>query len=140
MNTEPRKNKSKEEIVADIKHQQKVAHIKELVKIIYPSLEKVDSVYDAQTTVNALSGFITALIEKKVAEIKLKDIQIDLSKEEDSKIKSAILEIIGLVPEESAQELSETLERLGTTLQSFIVNKHMKEPVSTIKIDDLVSK
>ncbi len=135
-----RTNKTKEQIVDDMKHQEKVAHIKDVVRGIFPYLEKVDTVYDAQTVVNALSGFIAALIEKNVAEIKLGDLDIDLSKEEDSKIKTAIQDIIRFEAEESAQELSETLERLGTTLQAYIVHKHMSAPMETIKIDDLVSK
>lgn len=140
MQNEKRLNKSKEEILADMQHQQKVAHIKEIARAVYPLLENVDSIYDAQTSVNALSGFIAAEIEKSVAKIKLNELEIDLSKEEDSKIKTSIVAIMDLMKDESAQELSETLERLGTTLQQFIINKHMKEPMSTIKIDDLVAK
>lgn len=135
-----RVNKTKEQITTDIAHTKKVAHIKELVRSIFPLVEKVDTVYDAQTVVNALSGFITAHIENKVAEIKLSELPIDLSKEEDSKIKTAIESLIELMKDESAQELSETLERLGTTLQQFIIHKHMSEPMTTITIDELVSK
>ncbi len=134
------KNKTKEEIAGDMKMQEKVKQIKEMVRLIFPVIEKVDTVYDAQTVVNALSGFIAALIESKVALIKLQELDIDLSKEEDSKIKTAILGIMDLMKDESAQELSETLERLGTTLQQYIVHKHMSAPMETIKIDDLVSK
>lgn len=135
-----RVNKSKQEVVSDIKAQEKVKHIKEVVRSIYPSVEALDSVYDAQTAVNALSGFIAAHIENKVALIKLSELPIDLSTEPDSKIKTAIISIMELMKDESAQELSETLERLGTTLQQYIVHKHMSEPMETIKIDDLVSK
>lgn len=135
-----RVNKSKEEIVSDIKQIEKVKHIKEVVRSIFPLMEQVDTVYDAQTVVNALSGFISAHIENKVAEIKLSDLPIDLSKEEDSKIKTAISGILELMKDESAQELTETLERLGTTLQQYIVHTHMGAPMSTITIDNIVSK
>ena len=111
-----------------------------MVRQLFPKLENVDSIYDAQTVVNALAGFIDAHVEKKVAEIKLKEIEIDLSKEEESKIKTAILEIIEMFPEESAQELSESLEKLGTALGKFAADKFLKQPMSTITVDDLVTK
>lgn len=133
-------NKSKEEIQADMTHTAKTNHLKEVVRNMFPSLEKVDTIYDAQTTVNALSGFITALIEKKVLEIRLSDLVIDLSKEEDSKIKTAILEIIETMKDESAQELSETLERFGSTLGKLGAHKFLEKPMTEITIDDILSK
>lgn len=135
-----RVNKSKEQIQSDIIQQQKVAHIKEVVRQLFPKIESVDTVYDAQTAVNALSGFIAAHIEGQVAKIKLSELPIDLSQEPDSKIKTAIVEIMDIMKDESAQELSETLERLGTTLQQYIVHTHMSAPMSTITIDNLLSK
>lgn len=135
-----RVNKSKEQIQSDIVQQQKVAHIKEVVRQIFPKVEALDTVYDAQTAVNALSGFIAAHIEGLVAKIKLSELPIDLSTEGDSKIKTAITEIMDMMKDESAQELSETLERLGTTLQQYIVHTHMSAPMSTITIDNLLSK
>lgn len=135
-----RVNKSKEQIQSDIAQQQKVAHIKEVVRQLFPTVEVLDTVYDAQTAVNALSGFIAAHIENVVAKIKLSELPIDLSQEEDSKIKTAIVEIMEMMKDESAQELSETLERLGTTLQQYIIHTHMSAPMSTITIDNLLSK
>lgn len=135
-----RVNKNKEQITSDIKAQEKVAHLKEMVRNLFPLIEGVDCVYDAQTAVNALSGFIAAYIEEKVSAIKLSELPIDLSKEEDSKIKTSILAMIDMFKDESAQELSETLERLGTTLQQYIVHTHMSAPMSTITIDKILSK
>lgn len=135
-----RVNKTKEELNNDMKAIEKVKQLKEMVRKLYPFVENLDSVYDAQTTVNALSGFIASHIENKVAEIKLKELPIDLSTEEDSKIKTAILSIVDLFQDEGAQELSETLERLGSTLQQYIVHKHMSAPMDLIKIDDILSK
>jgi hypothetical protein len=132
-------NKSKEEISEDIKHAEKVAHMKEVVKAIYPLLEGQDTIYDGQTVVNALSGFITAHIEKKVLDIKMSDLEIDLSKEEPSKIKSSIVDIIALMQNESAQELTETLERLGRALSQYSANTFMKKPMAEIKIEDIVA-
>jgi hypothetical protein len=134
-----RVNKSKEEIVSDFAKVEKIAHIKEVVRKVFPLLENMKTIYDGQTTVNALAGFIDAHVEKKVGGIKLSEINVDLSHEEDSEIKTAILEIIAMFPDESAQELSETLERLGRTLSQFAADKFLKEPMSTIKISDILS-
>ena len=132
--------KTKEQLKDEMKFQQKVTHLKEVVTQLFPVLEKVDTIYDAQTVVNALSGFITAHVEKKVVEIKLKEIEIDLSAEEDSKIKSAIMELIAMFPEESAQELSENLERLGSVFSKFAADKFLKQPMSELKVTDIVAK
>ncbi len=134
-----RKNLSKEQISEQLANEAKITHIKELVRKAFPAIETLDSVYDAQTVVNALGGFIASDIEKKVLEIKLSEIDLDLSGEEDGKIKTAIAELIALFPDESAQEFSETLERLGTTLQAYVSNKAMKEKMD-FTVDDIVSK
>lgn len=135
-----RVNKSKEEISAEMVHTAKVNHMKEIVKNLFPIVEKVDTIYDAQTVVNALSGFIAALLEQEVVKIKLSQINIDLSKEEDSKIKTAILEVVDLFKDESAQEMTETLERFGSTLSKLGAHKFLQKPMSEITIDDLLAK
>jgi uncharacterized protein YaaQ len=134
-----RVNKSKEQISAEMAHINKVAQIKDMVKRFFPKLENVESIYDAQTVVNALAGFIDANVEKQVAKIKLQDIEIDLSKEEDSEIKKAILAIMEEFKDESAQELSETLERFGSTLTKFAADKFLREPMTTLKLEDILA-
>lgn len=135
----PRKNLNKDQIKDQIANDLKVKHIKEVVRIAFPAIDKLDTVYDAQTAVNALSGLIESEIESIVKDIKMSSLAIDLSEEKDSKIKAAILKIISLFPDESAQELSETLERLGTTLQAYVSGKGMSEKMK-IKVDDIVTK
>lgn len=139
MKKQSRKNLSKEQITEQIANEAKIAHIKEIVRIAFPAIEKLDSIYDAQTAVNALGGLIEAEIENVVKKIKLSDLTIDLAKENDSKIKTAILKLASLFPNESAQEISETMERLGSTLQAYVANNAMKGKMN-IKVDDLVSK
>lgn len=110
-----------------------------MVKKVFPLLN-VDTVYDGQTVVNALAGLIAVEIEKKVADVKLSEIKIDLSEEKDSKVKDAMLGIIGIFQEESAQELSETLERLGDTLQAYGAHKFLRGEMSTVKLSDILSE
>lgn len=135
-----RQNKTKQEIVGDMQFQAKVAHLKEVVRKLFPELDKQETIYDAQTVVNALSGFISAHLEQKMKEVKLSDIVIDLSKEDDSKIKSAIENIVAMFPDESAAELSENLERLGTVFSKYAADKFLKQPMSNLTVDDIVSK
>lgn len=136
---QPRKNLSKEQITEQLANEQKISHIKEIVRKAFPVIEKLDTIYDAQTAVNALDGLIAVEIEKKVKDIKLSELTIDLSKEDTSKIKTAIEKLVALFPDECAQELSETMERLGGTLQAYVANNAMKGKMN-IKVDDIVSK
>jgi hypothetical protein len=135
-----RVNKPKEEISEELRHAHKMATIKKMVEDIYPHIEKMESIYDAQTVVNALSGFLVAHIEKKVLDIKTNDIEIDLSGEEDSDIKTAILGIIESMEGQSAQVLSETLEKFGQALSQYSAHTYMKQPMATIKLEDLLTK
>jgi len=130
---------SKEELVAQMQHKQNVEHIKQVVRDIWPYLADQDTIYDAQTVANALSGFISAHIEKKVNEIKVVDLPIDLSKEKDSKIKSAIESIMKLLENESAKDTAATLERLGKTFSEYSANKMLKQPMDTITVNDIVA-
>ena len=132
-------NKTNEEIKSTFQQQERINHMKDVVKAIFPKIEGIDTIYDAQTVVNALSGFITAHLQKKILDIKLKDIDIDLSNEEDSQIKTAILEIIETNQEESAEELSKILEKFGQALSQFSATKFMKQPMSEITIKDIVA-
>ena len=135
----PRANLNKEQIAQQLADQQKVIHIKEIVRKVFPSIEKLDTVYDAQTACVALAGLIEGEVENAVKKITMSQIVIDLSKEKDSKIKTAIEKMALLYPDECAQEYSETLERIGSTLQAYVANEGMKGKMK-IKVDDLVTK
>src|SRR5574343_353676 len=129
-------NKSKDQIQYELAQKEKVEKLKNMVRHVFPHLENQDSIYDAQTVVNALSGFIQALLEPEIAKIKLSqlDIKTHLDKEEDSKIKDAIIDIARLMSNESAEELAETLERLGQTLSQYSAHTFMKKPMSEVKL------
>jgi hypothetical protein len=134
-----RKNLSKEEIARVMTASEANAHVKEIIEKIFPHLEGLDSIYDAQTVVNALSGFISAHIEEKLLTIKLNEIKVDLSKEEDSKIKTAVLKLEEIFQDEKAKTLSSILDRFGRTLAEYGANKFLKEPMSTITLKDILA-
>lgn len=135
-----RKNMQKDDIVAEMIKKQKVQALKDLVRKMYPILEKLDTIYDAQTTVNALAGFIDLEVEKKLKLIKMSDIKIDLAGQEKSKITVAIGELIKLLKDESAEEASETMDRLASVFTQFGAHKFLQGPMSGMTVDELVAK
>lgn len=131
--------KSKEEIKSDMARAQKVEHMKNVVRIAYPIIESVDTIYDGQTVVNALSGFVMALVEQKASEIKISDINIDISGEEDSKIKDAIEKLIETFKDEPAKELSSILERFGKTMGDYGAHEFLKNKMTDLPIDKILA-
>lgn len=136
----PRINKTKEQIQADMKQIEKVKHIKEVVRKVYPLLEGVDSIYEAQTVLNALQGFIKVELEKVVDKITVGVLPLELEKEKDSKIKGAILSIALAMKDEPADEFSQTIERLARAFSDFGSNKFLKNPMSELKIEDILAE
>lgn len=136
-----RVNKSKEEIKSDFLQQEKIAHLKEVVTGMFPIVQSAGTIYDGQTVVNALAGFIEPHIEEAVRKIKLSDLPIIsyLEKEEDTPIKQAIIKIIDMFKDEPAQELSETLEKFGRALGQYSANEFMKQNMSVMNIKDIVA-
>lgn len=135
-----RKNLSKEELEMKVRTEQTNNHIKELCTNIFPHLETLDTIYDAQTAVNALSGFIMAHMEEKLCSILMSEIAIDLSKEPDSKIKTVVLELADMLKDEKAKSLASILDRLGQTFSKLGAEKFLKQEMNTIKIEDIVAK
>lgn len=133
-------NKTKEQVETEIKIQQTNNHIKEICSSIFPHLEKLDTIYDAQTAVNALSGFIMAHIEERLCSIKLDEIKIDLSKEEDGKIKTAVLALAELLKDEKAKSLASILDRFGQTFSRLGAEKFLKQSMAEVKLEDIVAK
>lgn len=135
----PRVNKSKDEIAAQIKQTQRIERQKTLARLMFPFLEGMKTIYEAQTVVMALSGFIKAALAQKSAEIVVKDLTIDLSKEEDSEVKSAIIALQGLLQTENADDAAALLERFGNGLGQFSSKKYMDNPMSSISVDEFVA-
>ncbi len=135
-----RVNKTKEQLEAEMKHLQKINREKSLVKLMYPLIQNQKSIYDAQTVLQALSGFIKFEMDKKLLTYIVKDLPIDLSKEEASEIKTAMLALLGLLELENAKDTSELLKRFGDTLAQFSAKKFMEKPMSEITITDIIAE
>jgi c-di-GMP-related signal transduction protein len=134
----PRKNLNKDEIKAKIAQEAKIAKLKEIVAKVFPLIEDTATIYDAQTVLQGLAGLLSAGLETKITEFKVSDIELDLSNEEKSAITDKVQEVYDLLKDESANDVPETLDRLGGALQQYTTSKYMKNPMSEIKITDIM--
>lgn len=134
-----RVNKSKEEIAAEMKHKAVVSQQKELVKKIFAAIANQDTVFDGQTVLQALSGFIKYELSQKEATLKINDLLIDLSKQPKGKITKAIAELKVELQNENAKDTAQLLERFGNTLGQYSAATFMKNKMSKIKIEDILA-
>jgi anionic cell wall polymer biosynthesis LytR-Cps2A-Psr (LCP) family protein len=134
-----RVNKSKDEVAAEMKHKAVVAQQKELVKKIFAAISNQDTVFDAQTVLNALSGFIKYELQQKEATLKINDLLLDLSKQPKGKISKAMEILKAELQNESAKDIAMLLERFGNTLGQYSAATFMKNKMSKIKIEDILA-
>lgn len=134
-----KENKSKAQIAAEIKQAEKVKRDKILVKLMFPFLENMKTIYDAQTALGALSGYIKADLANITSDLKVKDLVVDLSKEEDTEITHAMKNILEQLQEENAEDMTDLLQRFADILPKIGANEFLKGPMSTLKITDIVN-
>lgn len=134
-----RVNKSKAQIEESMKQTAKVLHEKDLAKKIWKFLENQDTIYDAQTVLNAASGFIQFEIAKKADELKVSECAFDLSQEKETKMKKAILDIAELIKDEKAKDTAAFLERFAKTLAMYGANQYLKNDMKVLKITDIIA-
>lgn len=134
-----RVNKSKEEIAAEMKHKAVVTQQKELVKKIFAAISSQDTIFDAQTVLNALSGFIKYELSQKEATLKINDLLLDLSKQPKGKITKAMTELKAELQNENAKDTTMLLEHFGNTLGQYSAATFMKNKMSKIKIEDILA-
>lgn len=135
----PRINKTKDQIAQEMKQLAKVKHIKEVVRKVYPLLD-VDTIYDAQTVLNAIQGFIKVDLEERLDKIKLNDLALNFDKEKDSKIKTAMQIIVKEFADEPADEFSQTIERLARAFSDFGAQKFLKNDMKSLKIEEILAE
>lgn len=135
----PRVNKTKAELLQELERQAKIQREISLCKLFWPFVGELDSIYDAQTAVNALAGFISYEVRKKSDELKVQDLAIDLTKEPESKIKDAVLALQGLIGPENAVTTASLLDRFGKTLAQYSAAQFMKKPMKDLKVEDIIA-
>jgi len=134
-----RVNLSKEEIEAQIRADLKLSKQKDLARKIFPSIAHMDTVYDAQTVLNALAGFIKFGLQKKESEFTVRDMAIDFTKEKASTIKDAVIELLAVVEHENARDAADMLEMMASRLPGYIATVHMADKMDTITIDKFIA-
>ena len=133
-----RVNKKKDEIVADMKHKEKVARDIMVAKLLFSFMKDLPTIYDAQTALNAMSGYIKWELKKKTTEFKVKDLGIDLKDEPESEIKTVVASFIGQLENENAEEMGDFLEKYAGILSKYGSAKYLENPMSIIKMEDLI--
>lgn len=139
MPTPKRVNKTKEEIAKEMAHKQMVANQKALARRIYAIIESQSTIYDAQTVVNALSGFIKYELSVKESSIKLNDLLIDLKNEPKTKITKAMEALKVELQNENAKDMAQLLERFGQTLGHYSASQFLKQPMKKVKLEDIIA-
>ncbi len=138
MSAPKRVNKTKDEIAKEMAHKAKVEHQKALARRMFPLLE-VETIYDGQTALNALSGYIKFEIAVRESKLKINDLLLDLKKEPDTQITKVMEALKTEFQDEPAKELSELMERMAKTLEAFIARKYINNAMSEIKLEDIVA-
>lgn len=141
-----RVNKSKADIEQAIHEakqlkdkQARVERQKTLAKLAFPFLASLPTVYDAQTACNAIAGFIKLGLDTKEKAVIVNAIEFDLSKSEDSVVKDAVQNILGLVEHENAKEVLALFEIMGNKLPEFIAARHMKDPMTSVTVEEFIA-
>ncbi len=133
-----RVNKTKDEISNEMAHKAKVEKQKILARKMFAVLN-ADSIYDNQTALNALSGYIKFEMAIRESKIKVNDLLLDLKKEPDTKITQVMEALKAELQDEPAKDVADLLERMGKTLEAFIARKFINNPMSDIKLEDIVA-
>jgi hypothetical protein len=134
-----RVNKTKDEIAEDIRHTQYVEKQKRLARLIFPVIEDMETVYDAQTVLNAVAGFIKYDLVVKEEAFKVHQVAFDTSKIDDGEVKTRILKLIDLLQVEGAKDVADLLEFMGSKLPQHLAHSHIKGPMSQIKSDEFIA-
>lgn len=134
----PRQNKTKEAIEKEMRNKQYIARQKSLAKIIFSIIANLSTVYDAQTAVNAVAGFLQDEMSKREAELNVCDLLVDLSSQKESEVLTAVKSIFDKLQTENAKESVTILEIMGQKLPQFLANKHLKDPMNSITAEDFI--
>ena len=131
-------NKSKEQIKAEMLLKAEISHEKQLATMIFPELQKQETVYDAQTLLHGLSGYIHHELENRTNKVLVGDLPVDVSKEKEGAIRDSFKTILEMLKEEKADNVVKLLKRYGDMLGYYGSVQFLKNPMSIIKEEDLI--
>jgi len=132
-NQEPRKNKTKEELEADIKTQQEVHKFRKFVKEeIYPFLlEHSTSVEDAKMMCQVLKMSIKQAVMNKEKLTPVATLEIPKVDEKYEKYN----QFMKLFLDKTVFEVDQLLEGMSSVIDSFIREENTKRPLSELKAE-----
>lgn len=137
MQKQKRVNKGKAQILAEIEQKSKISRQKEMVKRIFPLLGSLDTLYDAQTALMSVSGYIKEDIEKKMNVFKVNDIALDFKDEPKTKITEVMVAIKAELQTDCALEASDMLELFTNFIPNIAAEEFLKKPASELTLEDL---
>lgn len=113
---------------------------KVLARLLFPAVEQLATVYDAQTAFNAASGIIKQKLDEKLEEYTVGSLELDIEKVPEGPIKHAIKSMLELVENEKAGDAMQLIGLMGQKLPEFIVSQHIKDPMSSISAKEYISE
>lgn len=131
-------NKSKSQILDEIAQKAKIENFKNIGKKLFPMLT-TDSIYDAQTVLDALSGYIKMELAVKESSFLVSDLLVDLSNEPKGNITDIMKAIHTEISKENAKDMAEFLELFSKTFSTYAVNQYLKKPMSDLKVEDIIA-
>lgn len=132
-------SKSKQEIAALLQQKAKTERQRTLARLLFPAVETLPTIYDAQTAFNATAGFIKMKLIEKENSWKVSDLAIDISKVQDGAIKDSMTHLLESVQGENAKDALDIITAMGQKLPEFLANKHLKDPMSTITAKEYIA-
>lgn len=135
--TPKRVNKTKEEIAHDMKVMQVAKEKIALVRKIFPLLKGQKTIYDAQTVLYGLAGYIKGELQKREREATVVDLNLDFSKEKE------FLDILTVLHEEfkgeKAWAFASLLNEFADSFQKYGAIKYLENPMDVIKEEDIIA-
>ena len=131
--------KSKDEVKAALEHQSKINRAKTMARMIYPAVEKLGSIYEAQTVFNAASGHIKYGLSIAEGQFKVNQLEVDLKTGAESPVKSAVKAILKMLEEEPAREAEVLLETMGRELEKYVAIKGLKGPMTDVPMNEFIA-
>lgn len=133
------KNKQKQELVNEAKRMAYINKQKDLARKIFPFIQSQKTVYDAQTALTAVSGYIKEQLTKKIQETKVSDLKVEMANEKQKEIKAAMDGILAAVQDDEAENVEKILLMMSDKLAQYGANKFLKQPMSEVSVKDFIA-
>ena len=134
------KNKTKEENIEHIKAVEKAHKEKEITKRIFPLLQDCKTIYDAQTTLGAVAGFLQEGVQEELHKIIANQVTLDTSKVESETIKKAMEDIFKEIENEPAYVTSQILNKISSIFTAHGADKFLQNPMSSLPIEEIINE